>query len=197
MKTIIALASSPNKGGNSDTLLDEFIAGIKESHQKLTVEKLYVCDIPSHFFDHGHKAVDQQEEPEFFELCEKVRQADGLVIATPTFNFNVPSKLKNFIDRIGYFALDYQKINRLGQPTGQLTKLRTFTIVTGGTPNLHRYFLFFLFPGFWLRAIMAYYGCLKYQTRYAGGLTFRNPAKAKPALLAQFKRLGRNFAEKI
>jgi len=197
MKHIVALACSPTKAGNSDTLLDEFIAGIKSTKANIKIDKVYLCDVPAHSYDHPHKTVNETEEPEFFALCEKVQKADALIIATPTFNFNVPSRLKNFIDRIGYFALDYKTINAVGQPTGQLGKFKIFTIVTGGTPAFHRRFLFFLYPGFWLWAIFGYYGCWNYRTAYAGPLMFSNPAKNQPKLLAKFKRFGAKFAKKV
>lgn len=195
MKKIVALACSPNKEGNSDTLLDSFLKGL--SPKKFEVEKVYVHEVPSHFFDHTHKVPDTKTEPELAKLCEKIQAADGLVLATPTYNFGVPAGLKNLIDRIGYFALDYQNINMVGQPTGQLGKLKVFSIVTGGTPTLARRFLFFCFPGFWLWIIFGYYGCWNHKTAYAGPLTFRDPAKNKPQLLKKFTQFGKTFAKKF
>ena len=195
MKKIIAIATSPNKDGNSETLLDSFLSGIDA---QISVKKVRLHDIDFADFSHEFsKEPDKNIEPEFRELCDEIRKADGIIIAAPTYNFSVPSKLKNLIDRIGYFALDYKKMNIVKQPTGLLGDKKIFTIITGGTPNLFRYFLFFLFPGFWMRAVFAYYGCFSYSTRYAGELTYSNPAKNKPKLLAKFKKLGARFSKKI
>lgn len=197
MKKIIAIAASPNKGGNSDTLLEAFIKGAKSASKEISFEKIYICDIPMHFFDHPHKTVDEKEEPELFKLTQKMQKADGYIIATPTYNFNVPSQLKNLIDRIGFFSLNYQKMNMVGQPTGLLGNLRNFYIVTGGTPSHLRRCLFCLFPGFWLKAVFMYYGCFTHSSAYAGGLTFRSPAKEKPKLLKKFEKFGEKYAKKF
>lgn len=194
-KKIIAIATSPNKGGNSETLLDSFISEIKKD---INIEKIILNDIE--FADYSYKfsqEPDAKLEPKFRELCDKIKKAEGIVIAVPTYNFSVPAKLKNLIDRMGYFSLDYKKMNKIGQPTGLLGDKKVFTIITGGTPNLMRYFLFFVFPGFWLRVVFAYYGCFSYQTRYVGELTFSSPAKNKPELLEKFKKLGEKFAKKF
>ena len=194
-KKIIAICSSPNKGGNSETLLDSFLAGIPKD---IVVKKFNLQEID--FADYSYKfskEPDPEIEPKFRELCDAIKLADGIVIATPTYNFSVPAKLKNLIDRIGYLALDYKKMNIIGQPTGLLGDKKLFTIITGGTPNFFRGILFLIFPGFWLRVVFAYYGCFSYSTKYAGELTFSNPAKNKLKLLAKFQKLGERFGKRL
>ena len=194
-KMIVAISSSPNKEGNSATLLNSFLSGLDKN---IKIEKFHLPEIE--FADYSFqfsKEPDPKIEPKFRELCDKFKKADGIVIAAPTYNFGVPAKLKNFIDRIGYLALDYKKLNKIGQPTGLLGDKKVFTIITGGTPNIFAGFLFFIFPGFWLRVVFAYYGCFSYRSKYAGKLTFSNPAKNKPKLLEKFKKLGKKFGKKL
>lgn len=193
---IVLLAGSPNKAGNSDTLLEAFRKGIESVPNTEIVSKTYLYDLPMQDYCHDCK-VPQKTEEAFAAVAESLLSADGLVLATPTYNFNVPAPMKNFIDRIGYVALDYKKINRVGQPTGQLGHLRVQTIVTGGTPNYLRWMLFYLFPGFWLRAVMAYYGTFRYSTAYGGKLTYSTPAKNNPQLLKKYEKMGAKWARKI
>jgi len=195
-KKIIAIMASPNEKGNSNTLLDSFLSGIKTDD--FSVEKVILKEID--FADYSYEfsqEPDKKKEPKFRELCDKLRKADGIVIASPTYNFSVPAKLKNLIDRIGYFSLDYKKMNMVGQPTGLLGDKKVFVIITGGTPIWIKHFLFFLFPGFWLKVVFAYYGCFSCSTQYAGKLTYSNPAKNYPRLLEKFKRLGEKFSKKL
>lgn len=195
-KILIALAASPNKGGNSDTLLDSFLEGVKAECSDVEIKKTYLYDLECAPFAHKTK-MPLDTEAEFAAICESLATASGLIIATPTFNFNVPGPLKNFIDRIGFMALDYSTLNKVGQPTGKLGHLRTFFVVTGGTPNLARKFLFVLFPGFWLSIASKYYYAKSGGAMYAGNLTFAHPAKDQPKLLNQAKKQGQKYARKF
>lgn len=196
MKKIIALACSPEKGGNSDTLLDEFIKGVSRVAW-VTIEKVYLHDIPIAPYSYVKKFPDLQEEPEFVALTEKLAEADGLVIATPTYNFGVPAPLKNFIDRIGFMGLDYKNLNVFKQPTGLLGYLRTYCIVTGGTPNHIQNLLFVAFPRFILWVELLYYGVRRYGSSFAGGLTYSMPAKKRPKLLRKYASIGEKYAQKL
>ena len=195
-KTLIALAASPNKSGNSDTLLEAFLEGVIEVTPKIKVEKVYLYDLDCAPMEHKTKNP-LDTETRFEALGDSLKGSAGLVIATSQpSNFSVPGVLKNFVDRIGYMTLDYRTPNKIGQPTGQLGHLRTFFIVTGGTPNMARRLLFFLFPGLWLSVIFKYYYAKLGGSLYAGGLTFTNPAKDRPKLLARAKKRGMRYAKK-
>ena len=73
---IVALACSPNRNGNSDTLLDAFISGIEEENKDILVEKFYVHEIPASFYDYKHsKKINEEEEPELATVCNKIEKA--------------------------------------------------------------------------------------------------------------------------
>lgn len=196
MKKVLLIASSPNRGdrGNSDTLLENFKEGLEESGKVEVVKKQYLYDVCMGDYCHQLKIPNPENEQDLIELSELLHEIDGLVIATPTFNFNVPAVLKNFIDRIGYVALNYKEQNMFKQPKGQLGHLKCYFIVTGGTPNWIKRFIFFLYPDFWLKAVFAYYGCLKTKSSYSGKLMYSSPAKDKPKLLNTLKNKGKKFA---
>lgn len=196
MKKVLALACSPERGGNSDTLLDAFLSGVTHT-QKISVEKIYLHATPIAPYSYKKKFPDVNEEPEFVALTEKLAEADALVIATPTYNFGVPAPLKNFIDRIGFMSLDYKKKNIFRQPTGLLGHLRVFCIVTGGTPNILEKLLFVVFPRFILWVEFLYYWAWKTAGKYAGSLSYSNPAKKRLDLLTKYEKYGQRFAKKI
>lgn len=195
-KFVIALSCSPSKGRNSDSMLDAFITGITEFSNEKTmveVEKIYLSDIP--FDDYSYEVKDGPlpHEIKFKELFEKLERADGLVIATPTYNFSVPAKLKNFIDRIRPLALDFKSSNSLGQPVGKLGYLRTYFLVSGGTPNWAHAFTFFAFPAFWMRGVFLYFGAKCMGTLYSGDVnTFKNEK-----VLLKCKKKGGKYASQL
>lgn len=190
-KKIIAISSSPSKGRNSDTMLDNFISGVKEENSDIEIEKVYLKDIPFAYYDHGNKSGPQEDEKEFADLAKKLETYRGIVIATPTYNFSVPAKLKNLIDRIGFIVLDPEKKNIAGQPKGRFKGKKMCFLVSGGTPEFVHFFLFFLFPGFWLKTIFAYFGAYNTKSFYSGDVeTFKNKKRLKKCF-----KLGRKFAK--
>ncbi len=189
---VIALSCSPSRGRNSDTMLDSFIEGFKEKSNH-SVEKIYLYDIPIDDFCFENRLGACGHEEKFKELCDKILHAKALVIATPTYNFSVPARLKNFIDRIRFFALDFENKSRLGQPGGKLEHLRVYFIVSGGTPSWAQKMLFFAFPPFWLRGVFLYYGAHCLGAIYSGDInTFQNQK-----ILNSCKRRGARFAVRL
>lgn len=189
---IIALSCSPSKGRNSDSMLDAFIEGLQKN-KNIDVEKKYLNDIKinTYCFENGTGA--SEDETEFEALTESIKYAQGLVIATPTYNFSVPAHLKNFIDRLRFFALDLEHKNSLAQPTGMLGYLKTYFLVSGGTPHWAQRILFFAFPPFWLRAVFLYYGSIVYGAIYSGDVkTFENKK-----ILNKCKKAGFKYGKKV
>lgn len=188
---IIALSCSPSRGRNSDTMLDNFIKGVKEV-SLVDIEKIYLNDIYIEEYKYENSIGPQEKEKDFAELASKIQSADGLVIATPTYNFSVPAHLKNFIDRIRFISLDLKKKNSFGQPIGKLGYLKTYFLVSGGTPNWAEKILFFTFPAFWLRGVFLYFGAKVLGAIYSGNIkTFENKKILKKCFL-RGKKYARN-----
>ena len=196
MKNILCLAGSPEKSGNSDTLLDAFIQWM-EQEWGVHVHKEYLYDIPMKPYSYENRIPTQDAEKEFWDLMDRFQKIDGLIIATPTYNFWVPAVLKNFIDRIGYVSLDYKNLNWMKQPTGLLWHLRTYFIVTGGTPSLLERCMFPFFPKTLLSLQFAYYGVRKMWGSYTGKLTFSSPAKDNPDLLKKYQNKWQSYVKKL
>lgn len=199
-KKIIALSCSPSRGRNSDTMLDHFIEGVS-AVKDVEIEKIYLSDIYIEHFKFENSFEPTESEKDFALLVEKIKSSDGLVIATPTYNFSVPAQLKNFMDRIRFFALDLSQRNFINQPVGKLGHLKTYFIVSGGTPNWAQKLLFFAFPPFWLRGIFLYYSAHVLGAFYSGNVrTFENKRilnKVKVKGLKFAKHVRRNKSNRI
>lgn len=189
---IIALSCSPSRGRNSDTMLDHFIGGVEEV-SGVQIEKIYLSDIPIDYYSHENSESVGAQEEKFGELIEKIKQAKGLVIATPTYNFSVPAHLKNFIDRLRFIALDLGEKNRLGQPKGMLGYLSTYFLVSGGTPTWAQKIIFFTFPPFWLRGVFLYFGAKVMGAIYTGDIrSFENHS-----VHMKCQKAGRKYAKDL
>lgn len=190
---ILAISSSTSRGRNSDTMLDNFIKGIK-TVDDIQVEKIYLDEIDINLYRYENRNGPKKHEEEFRKLTYKIKnEIDALVIATPTYNFSVPAHLKNFIDRIRFFSLDFSNRNILKQPIGKLGNLYIYFLISGGTPKWAQRILFFAFPPFWLRGVFLYFGAKVMGSFYSGDVeAFKNKK-----VLDKCFRLGKKFAVKI
>ena len=189
---IIALSCSPSRGRNSDQMLDHFIMGAREV-SGIQIEKIYLSDIHIAYYSYDNSRGAGPNEEKFGLLASKIKNAEGLVIATPTYNFSVPAHLKNFIDRIRFIALDLEHKNAIGQPMGKLGHLRTYFLVSGGTPTWAEKILFFTFPPFWLRGVFLYFGAKVMGAIYTGNVrSFEDKA-----LHEKCRKAGKKYAQKV
>lgn len=101
MKKVIVVASSPRKGGNSETLADEFALGARQAGNSVT--KIAVRDVGLKFCtgcqycaSHGKCVLDDKMN----ELYAEFESADVLAFATPVYYYSVSGQLKTFLDRL-------------------------------------------------------------------------------------------------
>ena len=64
-------------------------------------------------------------------LIDEIKSADNVIIASPMYNFNIPSTLKNYLDAITKAGETF-KYNENGQPVGFLTNKKTYVIISRG-----------------------------------------------------------------
>ena len=98
-KKILIISGSPRRGGNSDTLCDEFAAGaVSAGHQ---VEKISLADKKIGFctacYACRRGACPQQDDAA--AIIRKMLDTDVLVLATPVYFFTMCGQLKALIDR--------------------------------------------------------------------------------------------------
>ena len=101
MKKVLILSGSPRKGGNSDTLCDEFLRGAVEAGNE--VEKIRVADANIapckgcyYCTKNGGRCVMNDG---MGEILQKIIDCDVLVLASPVYFYSVSAQLKAVIDR--------------------------------------------------------------------------------------------------
>ena len=100
-KKVLILSSSPRRGGNSDTLCDEFMRGAIESGNE--AEKVFLRDKTIHYCT-GCSTCSLHEKPcpqkdDAAEIIEKMVVADVIVMATPVYFYTMSAQMKTLIDR--------------------------------------------------------------------------------------------------
>ncbi|MBU0767247.1 NAD(P)H-dependent oxidoreductase [Patescibacteria group bacterium] len=124
---ILVLIAGTNEPSNSHALASAFTQGI---HQlgNVHVDNKRLKDLTIEHFNLDFYETQCPQEEDFCKIQELVQNADGIVIASPIWNFGVPAHLKNLIDRFGSFALDETRSK------GTLGGKPFFLIFTGGAP---------------------------------------------------------------
>lgn len=100
-KKVLILSSSPRRGGNSDTLCDEFLRGAAEAGNE--AEKVFLrdkslhpcmgCDVCSQY----KKPCPQQDDAP--AIVEAMLRAEVIVMATPVYFYAMSAQMKMLIDR--------------------------------------------------------------------------------------------------
>lgn len=107
-KQVLVLSTSPRKGGNSDTLCDEFVRGVMDAGNQ--AEKIFLRDRTINYCTgcgvcySTHKCV---QKDDMAEILEKMISADVIVMATPVYFYTMNAQLKTLIDRTvpGYLKI--------------------------------------------------------------------------------------------
>ena len=102
---VIGIGGSPRKGGNSDVLLRYILQGVRGS--KISTEHIHLRDI--HY--QGCIGCERCRKDKICTglrdgmslLYPKIIEAQGLVLVSPTHNYNVTAWIKAFIDRLYCF----------------------------------------------------------------------------------------------
>ncbi len=101
-KKVLIISASPRKGGNSDTLCDEFLKGARDAGNDC--EKIFLKDKKINYCTgcglcntNNYTACSQKDDME--EILNKVILSDVLVLSTPVYFYTMNGQLKTFIDR--------------------------------------------------------------------------------------------------
>lgn len=106
---ILGIASSPRKGGNSQTLVEHILSGAKEAGA--TTELVRLCDLdiqPCTACDTCRIGDECVLQDDMEELWEKMVQSDAVVFGSPIYWFRLNAQAYPFIDRFyGHFTPDF------------------------------------------------------------------------------------------
>lgn len=122
---IAFILAGTNNPSNSEVLGEAFLKGIEGAE----ITRLKLSELPLDHFDLSFYEEKTDQGPHFAKIRTAIEQADGVVIASPVWNFSVPAHLKNMIDRIGSFALDST------HSVGTLKGKPFYLVFTGGSPD--------------------------------------------------------------
>lgn len=99
-KKILVISTSPRKGGNSETLADEFIRGAEEAGHR--TEKICLYDKTIGFCK-GCLVCQQTEacviHDDASAIIDRMRQADAVAFATPVYFYEMSGQMKTLLDR--------------------------------------------------------------------------------------------------
>ena len=87
-KQVLIISSSPRKGGNSDTLCDQFLKGAAEAGNR--VEKIRLADLKIDYCSACYACKTTGR-------C--VKRDDVIVLATPVYFYTMCAQMKTMIDR--------------------------------------------------------------------------------------------------
>lgn len=98
---VLAISSSPRKGGNSDVLCDRFLKGAAEAgHEtekvRLQTKKIAPCLACYKCFEGERKCC---QKDDVAEILGKMMEADVIVLASPVYFYSICAQLKILIDR--------------------------------------------------------------------------------------------------
>ena len=101
MKKVLILSGSPRKGGNSDTLCDEFMRGAREAGnevEKIRVSEKKIGYCTGCYYCQKSGGVCAIKD-DMNELLQKMIDADVIVLASPVYFYSIDAQLKTVIDR--------------------------------------------------------------------------------------------------
>ncbi len=112
---ILGIAGSPRKGGNSDILVQHILQNIGETIQlrDLQFQSCIGCE------KCRKDKICTGLQDDMSLLYPKIIEARGLVLVSPTHNYNITALMKSFIDRL-YCFYNFDNKNRPGPWSSQL-----------------------------------------------------------------------------
>jgi len=97
---VIGLSGSPHRHGNTETLLDAFLEGTRESGAD--TEKVILKDLaysPCRGCNACHKTGNCIVSDDAIPLFERILSSDCLAVASPIYSMGITAELKGLIDR--------------------------------------------------------------------------------------------------
>ena len=190
---ILALVAGTNDPSNTDVLCEAFLKGIRSAFPDVEITKFRLKDMQIKHFTLEDYHPHCTSEDDFCRLQEEVISADGLVFATPIWNFSVPAHLKNVIDRMGAFCLDEETRTK-----GKLPGTPAFFLYTGGA-SLPLWKGLMRFTTSHLPEALRYYGATVIGRYFAGRCTqakgtFGLVLDRRPGTLRAAQAKGESFA---
>ncbi len=132
MVDVIGFSGSPRPGGNTDILLDNFLKGAKIAGartEKICLRDYVIQPCVGCEQCRKHKTCTKLLDG-MQSLYPRIEAARGLILGSPTYNYNVTSGVKSFIDRLyPYYIFDDSRPRDYSSRfSGQGRKAIVFTV---------------------------------------------------------------------
>lgn len=193
MTNIVVIVGGTNEPSNSNVMADAFIEGMQRI-DGVTVRKFRLKDMRIEHFTLQYYHPGFKSDDDFPQAEHALRDASAVVFSTPVWNFSVPAHLKNFIDRMGAFALDEATHSK-----GQLKRRPFALLYTGGAPMIAWKALMYLTTLHMTEAIKYYGGTVIYRHFEPKSLPGRGQfglvVDKRPASLELMHQKGAAFAK--
>lgn len=103
MVKLLGIIGSPRKGGNTEILMKEALKASEQEDAETEMIRLVdfslkPCDGCRTCFETKKCVIKDDVE----KIFEKMAEADGIIIGSPVYFYNVTAQTKTFIDRVGY-----------------------------------------------------------------------------------------------
>ena len=180
---VLGIAGSPRRQGNTETLLDRFLAGAESAGaqvEKIVLARLKIggCIACDGCWDDGHCVVQDDFQP----VYDKLVTGDVIALAAPLNFWNLPAQVKALVDRsqcqwARKFVL---KAPLVATPAGHARRRGVF-ICVGGSPKLHFDGVIRTVKAFFAVHEADYWGALLYGHVDAKGDILKHPTASQEA----------------
>lgn len=113
---MLGIVCSPRKKGNTEILVQEALAGAKETGAE--TELLCICDLniaPCDSCMTCHPNGECRIQDDMQKVYKKLLAADGIILGTPVYFWSVSGQAKTFMDRTYALRYPYHKLkNKIG-----------------------------------------------------------------------------------
>jgi multimeric flavodoxin WrbA len=183
MKKVIAFVGSPRKNGNTATLVEEAAKGARDAGAEV---KVYYLEELQFKGCQGCSTCRQKPECEqqddFTPIINELSTADGVIIGSPIYMWQVSSQVKKLFDR--FYPLTGADLKpRFG------TK-KTLMLYSQANPNADGFQAYFEHTG---KMLSSLFGLNIVDTIVVSGAVTQDMAKSNPCLMVGAFTAGRNL----
>ena len=175
---VIAIVGSPHANGNTSYLADQALKEL--SSQGVETEKIVLgqCVInPCQGHDKCGTFIECKQKDDAPGIIEKFNQADGIILASPVYFFDITAQMKAFIDR-NFFTFTHG-----GQKKARCAGL----IAIGGGGGADET----------IATLKRFAGLPEKKCFVVAGYTGQEPARNHPELVKQAREMGKQMAVEL
>lgn len=147
---VLAIIGSPRKKGNTMQVVERIREQLLAADKELDFEILRLADMDLQIcrgcfscFARGEESCPLKDD--FTFIARKMAEADGIILAAPTYAMGVPALMKNFIDRFAYtlhrpcfFDKSFMAVSTVGGMMGLKETLNQLAILSAGCKSVHK-----------------------------------------------------------